>query len=133
MADPTYRVIVTREGSDWLADVPDLSGAHTFARSLAGLDRSVREVVVLAADLPDEAMDSLQLDFRYRTGNSAVDTAAVEVRTLRAEADSLVAEATQRTTESAQELAAQGFSVRDIAAILGISPQRVSQITARAS
>src|SRR5659263_509011 len=32
-----YEVIVTREGSSWLADIPAVPGAHTFARSLTGL------------------------------------------------------------------------------------------------
>ena len=33
----SYDVIVTREGKDWLADVPALPGAHTDARSLRRL------------------------------------------------------------------------------------------------
>jgi hypothetical protein len=58
----TYRVVVTRENGHWLADVPALQGAHTYARSLPALDQAVREVVVLAADLPDEAMPGLVLE-----------------------------------------------------------------------
>jgi len=38
----SYTVHVTREGDIWLADVPSVPGAHTFARSLEGLARSVR-------------------------------------------------------------------------------------------
>lgn len=56
MSQRTFRVVVTREDGQWLADVPGLTGAHTYARSLPSLDQAVREVVVLAADLPDEAM-----------------------------------------------------------------------------
>ena len=62
MSGDTYCVVVTREDGHWLADVPSLEGAHTFARSLPTLDQAVREVVVLAADLPDEAMPVLVLD-----------------------------------------------------------------------
>jgi predicted transcriptional regulator len=40
---------------------------------------------------------------------------------------------TARTSEAAAELVARGMSVRDVAALLGISPQRVSQLTAGAS
>ena len=54
-------VLVTRDGDSWLADVPSVPGAHTFARSLEGLARSVREVVVLMNDLPDDA--AVELDF----------------------------------------------------------------------
>jgi hypothetical protein len=34
---------------------------------------------------------------------------------------------------AAAELVARGLSVRDVATLLGISPQRVSQLTAQAS
>ena len=133
MSGDTYRVVVTREDGHWLADVPSLEGAHAFARSLPALDQAVREVVVLAADLPDEAMPVLVLDYEYHTGDVSLDVTAQEVRQLRREADELAAAAATRTGRAAAELVARGLSVRDVAALLGISPQRVSQLTARAS
>src|SRR6266705_4949458 len=126
-----FRVVVTREDGQWLADMPDLPGAHTYARSLPGLDQAVREVVVLAADLPDEAMPGLALDYDYRTGDAGLDATALEVRQLRRQAGELAAAAAARTAQAAAELVAGGLSVRDVAALLGISPQRVSQLTAR--
>ena len=66
MSESGYGVLVTREDGHWLADVPALAGAHTYARSLPALDQAVREVIVLAADLPDEAMPGLVLDYRVR-------------------------------------------------------------------
>lgn len=126
-----YRVVVTREDEVWLADVPELDGAHTYSRTLAGLDRAVREVIVLAADRPDDDIPQLRLDYEYRTGDSDIDTTAAEVRTLRAQADQLAAAVSSRTGTTAATLVARGFSVRDIAAILGVSPQRVSQLTHR--
>ena len=133
MSGDTYRVVVTREDGQWLADVPSLEGAHTYARSLPTLDQAVREVVVLAADLPDEAMPVLMLDYEYHTGDASLDVTAQEVRQLRREADELATAAATRTGRAAAELVARGLSVRDVAALLGISPQRVSQLTARAS
>lgn len=133
MTGQAYRVVVTREGGHWLADVPDLEGAHTYARSLPALDQAVREVAVLAAGLPDEAMPGLALEYDYRTGDPELDVTALEVRRLRKEADELAAAATARTAQAAARLAAQGLSVRDVAALLGISPQRVSQLATRAS
>ena len=124
--------MVTREDGQWLADVPDLPGAHTYARSLPSLDQAVREVVALAADLPDEAMPALVLDYDYHTGDPELDATALEVRRLRRQADDLAATAAARTSEVAAKLVARGLSVRDVAALLGISPQRVSQLTAKA-
>ncbi len=133
MSEHQYRVVVTREDGHWLADMPELDGAHTYARSLPALDHAIREVVVLAAGLPDEAMSSLALEYDYRTGDPELDITALEVRRLRREADEVAAAATARTSQAAARLAARGLSVRDIAALLGISPQRVSQLAAKAS
>lgn len=133
MSERGYGVVVTREDGHWLADVPELEGAHTYARSLPALDRVVREVIVLAADLPDDAMPGLVLDYRYDTGDPELDATALEVRRLRRQADELAAAVTARTSEAAGQLVARGLSVRDVAALLGISPQRVSQLTAKAS
>jgi DNA-binding NarL/FixJ family response regulator len=128
-----YRVVVTREDGQWLADVPGLAGAHSFARSLPALDQSVREVIVLADELPETAMPELVIEYDYHTGDAELDSATLEVRRLRREADELAATATSRTAEAAAQLVARGLSVRDVAALLGISPQRVSQLTPRAS
>ncbi|MHB1596565.1 MAG: type II toxin-antitoxin system HicB family antitoxin [Streptosporangiaceae bacterium] len=133
MSERGYRVVVTREDGHWLADVPELEGAHTYARSLPALDQAVREVIVLAADLPDEAMPGLVLDYRYDTGDPELDATALEVRRLRRQADELAAAVAARTGEVAAQLVARDLSVRDVAALLGISPQRVSQLTAKAS
>jgi predicted RNase H-like HicB family nuclease len=133
MSDHAYRVVVTRDDSHWLADVPELQGAHTYARSLPTLDQAVREVIVLAADLADEAMPELVLDYDYHTGDPELDTTALEVRRLRQQADELTAAAAARTGQAAAKLVARGLSVRDAAVLLGVSPQRVSQLTAKAS
>lgn len=133
VSDQGYRVVVTREDSHWLADVPELQGAHTYARNLPALDLAVREVIVLAADLPDEAMQELVIDYDYHTGDPELDTTAVEVRRLRRQANELALAAAAQTEQAAIRLVARGLSVRDAAALLGISPQRVSQLTAKAS
>lgn len=128
-SEHTYRVVVTREDGAWLADVPELSGAHTYARTLPALDRAVREVVVLAADRPDEDMPVLCLAYEYRTGDPQLDTTTAEVRELREQAHTIAETATARTNEAAALMVKRGLSVRDTAALLGISPQRVSQLT----
>lgn len=129
LSDATYRVVVTREGDAWLADVPDLPGAHTYARTLPALNKAVREVVILAADLPEDALDSVELEWTFHTGNPELDDEAAQVRLLRAHAEQAMSEATERTAKLAQRLVADGTSVRDVATLLGISAQRVSQVT----
>ena len=128
---PVHQVVVTREDDVWLADIPSLAGAHTYSRTLAGLDQAVREVVVLAVDLPDDEMPHVRLDYLFHTGDPELDDVAAEVRALRTRADKLANAAAARTSSAAAMLVARGFSVRDVAALLGISPQRVSQLTRR--
>ncbi|WP_202805963.1 type II toxin-antitoxin system HicB family antitoxin [Actinopolymorpha alba] len=125
----TYRIVVTREGDNWLADVPELQGAHTFARTLPALDRYIREVITLAADLPDEAMPSLVLDWDFRTGDPMIDNDSARVRALRSRAQELAEQVNTSTVDAAQRLVARGVSVRDAAILLGVSPQRISQVT----
>lgn len=123
MNDQTYRVVVTREDGNWLADVPAPEGAHTYARSLSSLDKAVREVVVLATDLPDEAMPNLLLDYEYRTGDPRIDEDAARVRWLRTQ----LGEVETLTAVSISALTPE-LSVRDAGVLLGVSPQYVSQI-----
>ena len=104
MSEKTYDVVVIREDDAWLADVPELPGAHTYAGSLAGLDRSVREVVVLMADLPDDALDTVQLAYEYRTGSRQVDDEAGTLRHLRAELDRQSREVNTRTEKLARQI-----------------------------
>jgi predicted RNase H-like HicB family nuclease len=65
MSEHAYRVALTREDGQWLAEIPELRGAHTYARSLPTLVQSVREAIVLAADLPDEAVPDLAIEYDW--------------------------------------------------------------------
>lgn len=125
-----YRVVVTREGEDWLADVPELEGAHTDARSLRTLDQYVREVIVMAADLPDEVMPDLELDYDYRLGDPGLDARIQRIRKnrkmlsgLRKAIDQDQAEIVVITGKNNNKL-----SQRDVAELIGLSHQRVSQL-----
>jgi predicted RNase H-like HicB family nuclease len=125
MADMSYRVLVTREGDNWLADVPAVAGAHTFARSLDGLAKLVREVVILMAELEDDA--DVQLDFHYDVDDDTVGEAE-RLRRLRAAMLIQEAELVSATARVASDLT-RSYSVRDTAAMLGLTAGRISQIT----
>jgi hypothetical protein len=126
-----YHVTVTREGQDWLADVPGLPGAHTFARNLEALDRYVREVIVLAADLPDDDTPGLELDWQFRTGDTALDASLTDLRRDRAHLARQRRHVETATAETAARLAGAGFSVRDVAVLTGVSRARAQQLTGR--
>lgn len=123
----TYRVNVTRERDAWLADVPDVPGAHTFARSLPALSRDVREVVVLMTDRPDGAFHDFDLDIRYDVGDGASVVAAA--RQACASADQAERESALAIRRAVARLPSS-LSGRDVAELLGISHQRVAQVRA---
>jgi hypothetical protein len=54
------------------------------------------------------------------------------VRRLRRQAEELATASAARTSQVVTQLVSGGLSVRVVAALLGISPQRVSQLTAKA-
>jgi hypothetical protein len=129
MSDKAYRVVVTRESDAWLADLPELPGAHTYARTLATLQKAVREVVVLAAELPDDAIGDVRLEWEFHTGDDSLDAETATVRALRAKAEKMATMATEQTASVARKLVDHGESVRDAAVLLGVSAQRISQVT----
>jgi hypothetical protein len=125
----TYHVIATREGDSWLADVSDVDGVHTWAKNLPGLDRNVREAIALADDLEDGAEAGLDLDYEYHTGSDELDYATASLRAARRHLARETNDLEHATVETARVLAGEcGLSVRDVAGLLDISPQRVSQL-----
>ncbi|MDP9091922.1 MAG: type II toxin-antitoxin system HicB family antitoxin [Actinomycetota bacterium] len=128
----TYQVVVTRESDQWLADVRALPGAHTHSRSLAGLRRSVREVITLMGDYPDSAVTDpaefgVEFAFDLPGDLGAEVTRARQARDRLAEIES---EAIEATSTAARDLAASNVSLRDAAEMLGVSFQRVQQLVA---
>ncbi|WP_203924391.1 type II toxin-antitoxin system HicB family antitoxin [Rugosimonospora africana] len=129
MSAKTYRVDVIREDGSWLADVPDLQGVHTWARNLPTLDRSVREVIALAEDLPDGAEDGLRLDYEYNIGDPELNAITARLRAERERIQKAERELAEATAAAAGRLVGDAaLSVRDAATLLAVSPQRVSQV-----
>ncbi|QTV79497.1 hypothetical protein [Microbacterium sp. NIBRBAC000506063] len=121
----SYTAIVTREGDTWIGDVQELAGAHTFARNLPALRRNLQEVVGLVLDAPDDETFEISLRFEGVPDDFA---AAVALGERRHELEEQQKELADSTAKAAARLAAQGWSVRDIATALHITPGRVSQV-----
>lgn len=128
VSERVYRVVVTRESSAWLADVPDVPGTHTWAKSLKALHQSVREVIAMQEDLPDGAEAGLELDLEYVLGEPELAAQAASLRELRRRLERDEEKLAAGTAATVERLTRDGYSVRDVAALLSISPQRVSQI-----
>jgi hypothetical protein len=111
------RVVVTRQGRNWHAEIVELS-AHRRARTLYALDRRIREL------LPPG-----WVEYDFHLGESTLDRLVAGVRAARRAA--IVADdRARRLTEQAIVLA-PGMSIRDLGVLLDLSHQRVHQLLQR--
>ena len=127
MRDTVYKVVITKERNDWLADIPQLQGVHTFAHSLSSLERNIREAIALAEDLPEGAEEEILLDWHFPPDFSELEEAlalAVERRRIAQLRENL----DRKTRGQIQKLSAAGWSRRDQATLLGLSYGRIAQL-----
>ena len=119
-----YTARVRRSGAWWAIDVPELPGVYSQTRRLDRVEPMARDAIALFLDV-----DPTTLDIRVETilpSDLRRDVDAVS--RLRAEAERLQAESSGAMRRLTHQLLGRGMSVRDAAAILGISHQRVSQL-----
>ena len=119
----TYHAVVTRDGKYWLVHIPELD-QYTQARNLAEVETMVRSLVALLleispdsflierqVDLPDGVRHHLELADKYAQDAAWYQSQAANERRF-----------------AAREMRAEGLTVRDIGAALGISHQRAQQL-----
>lgn len=116
--------VATRTGNWWAVEVPEIHGLYTQVKRLGQVADTVREASALLTDEPIEAVivravlpDNLQ-------------TIVDQVRREAAEAEAAQRRAAEDTRALVARLRSQGYSVRDVGTVLGVSPQRVSQLAA---
>ncbi|MEO8095989.1 MAG: hypothetical protein ABI632_13815 [Pseudolysinimonas sp.] len=125
----TYDVEVSREGSHWLATIRGLEGAHTYAGNMTALHANIQEVIALVNDEPADA-EPVPIRLLFDDGMDELLTEAVKVGEDREHAESTIAAVQEATHAMAARMAAAGYSVRDIAGLLRVTPGRVSQLLA---
>ncbi|MDG4829961.1 type II toxin-antitoxin system HicB family antitoxin [Solwaraspora sp. WMMD1047] len=119
----TYSVSCRRVGNWWAISVPELKGVHTQARRLDQVAAMAREAIALLLET-DPAAISIEV---YPELPGTV-VAALDARRTARDADE---KAEQATTTAVRALLGDGYTVRDAGALLGLSPQRISQIAAQ--
>lgn len=121
----TYTVQVFRDGGYWILDVPELN-ATGQARSLATAKGTARELVALWLNIPIDQVD-VELDY-HRVNPEAVSMAA-GARCEQAEAEEKIRAAAKLLRQAARQLVHNsGLSLRDAAAVLGVTFGRVQQL-----
>ena len=125
MVEVNYRVVVGRDESGaWIARVPDVPGCHTHGQTLRQVRGRVREALSLWVEDADRA--ELSFDVRLPAALRAHVRSATAVRERAAKAQE---EAQEGLATAAKELTGtHGLSLRDAAALMGLSHQRVQQL-----
>ncbi|MCB8914131.1 MAG: hypothetical protein WAW17_30265 [Rhodococcus sp. (in: high G+C Gram-positive bacteria)] len=115
-----------RDGGWWVVEVPEVDGAFTQARRLDQIPAMVADAVGLLEDVPAE---DVEVDLDVDLGDPAVLEEARRAR-VQVEAAARAQEEAARVSRAAVAHLRHGvkLSVRDTAVVLGVSPQRVSQL-----
>lgn len=122
-----YKIEIARDGRWWMVHIPEIDGL-TQARRLSEAETMAREYIALSEGVPYDDVKietaSIRLDQPFRE----LLEVAHHIRNQRVHAQELVREATKNAHEFALWLTTYGVPVRDVATLLDISPQRVSQL-----
>lgn len=118
----TYEVLARRWARGWELHIDGVG--VTQSRTLTDAEEMVRDYIAL--DLGIEP-DTFEVRITPEIGGG-VDENIVAVRTQIRAAEQAMAVAAERSREIVRELTARGLSGREVARVLGVSPQRVSQL-----
>jgi hypothetical protein len=131
----THRVVFTREDGHWTVVAPEVHPAHTWGPNLKTASKRIKEAIALVLDLPPGAEKSMELDAEYRI--AGIDDDKVSVFGDASEARRQLSAAQQRAEDALRVAVERGrdldLSMRDIAAMTGVSHQRVAQVAASRS
>lgn len=109
----TFKATASREGKYWVVDVKGVG--VTQGRNATEATAMARDLIAVMEDSP---LDNVRVSVEFKV--TAVTDAAV---------------AQERAATESRKLAAKlidaGLSGRDVAEVLGVSPQRVSQLISR--
>jgi len=120
-----YTATAVREGRFWVVDV------HGVGRTQGRTAAEAREMALdLIAVMADEDAQDVDLALEFTVGDIEA-TEVAEVRVAVADAALAQERAATRSRNLAARLRAAGLTGRDIAEILGVSPQRVSQLMSK--
>lgn len=118
--------VCRRSGGWWAIEVPEVEGVFTQTRRLDQVAEMVRDAIVTLR--PDVDASSIDVEVQPELPPQLADEIQ-RARDAARRAERAQQEAAASSRDLVRDLAEQlGLTVRDIGAIIGISPQRVSQL-----
>lgn len=122
---PAYRAVAERDGSWWAIRVRELRGVYSQARRLADVEAMARDAIALVLDIAPNSFDVSVEPVLGSDIAELVDQALAG----RLEAERAAHRASEQLRAVVDRLAASGLTVRDIAHLLGLSHQRIAQVS----
>lgn len=127
-----YRVRATRWARGWelhisTAEHGEVGVTTTRGHNLADAGVMVRDYLMAVYDLTEAEAEAIAVEVEHDLGPEAAERMA-NMRQLADEAEAAVRAAATASRETVAYLNAQGLNGREIATVLDLSPQRVSQL-----
>jgi len=126
-ANRSYRVEPARSGNWWAITVPELDGVLSQARRLDQVEARAREAIALMLDIEEREVGELEVSVEAPDSVAAL---LPQMQDSEATANAAGRRAASLRRQVAQRLRDDGYPVRDIGRLTGISYERVGQILA---
>jgi DNA-directed RNA polymerase specialized sigma24 family protein len=129
VSGPKNYVAKATRGDGWWALIVEDAGGHPAATQCRRLDQAEAVVADLLATLLGGNPDEFAVEVVPVLDNE-LRTEVAEARAKRTRAEDASTSAVEASRKAARDLALRGLSQRDIAVLLGLTHQRVSQLLA---
>jgi DNA-directed RNA polymerase specialized sigma subunit len=123
----TFNAVATREGKWWVVDVDGVG--VTQGRTTAEAEGMAVDLVSAMRELPESAFE-VKMEFRLPDDTA---TEIAEARAAQKAAAAATSTAAAKSRQALRGILAAGLSKRDAARVLGVTPQRVSQLSSETS
>lgn len=117
------RAQAERFESGWLIEVPELENYKTISKRL---DKATSDIKTLAEKLTGESKCDIVIKVDAVMPGIICDIEAAQTKMRKAE--KLQEEASEEIRDVVSRMRDQGLTMRDIAVLLGVTPQRVAQL-----
>lgn len=123
MAEVKYEVHAERDGKYWLLKVPAIDRV-TQARNAREIEAMARGLIAIMTEVEPDSFDiEVKYDLPATVGKHLAAAARLRDEAARANRDAAL-----ESRAAARELVDAGLPLRDAAAVLGVSHQRVAQL-----
>lgn len=123
-----YRAEATKAGRWWAVSVPDVPFAHSQGLTWEEAYDMIKDSLSAIVDVPPSELDVEMVPVELPNGANGEEIVHEVTAAREAKAAAVASEAATVRT-AAQRLVDAGLTVRDAGRILGLSYQRVSQLT----